>query len=57
MLELETRDGIDQWDLNPHDWQTAACVLAGRNLSRQEWQTYLANTEPYAKTCPQWPDG
>lgn len=57
MLELETGDGIDQWDLNPNDWQTAACVLAGRNLSMQEWQTYLANTEPYAKTCPQWPDG
>jgi WD40 repeat protein len=57
MLELETKQGIDQWDLNPDDWQAAACDLAGRNLSSQEWQTYLSSTGPYTKTCPQWPDG
>jgi WD40 repeat protein len=57
LLDIETRQGVDQWDLNPGDWQTAACQLAGRNLTQQEWQTYLANTGPYARTCPQWPAG
>jgi len=55
LLELETKRGIDQWDLNPDDWRKAACQLAGRNFSRQEWQVYLSDLGAYAKTCPQWP--
>jgi hypothetical protein len=57
LLELETRQGVDQWDLVPAHWAAAACQLAGRNLSLQEWNTYLADTGPYARTCPQWPNG
>jgi hypothetical protein len=57
LLALETTDGIDLWDLNPDHWQSAACQLAGRNLSAQEWKTYLGNTGPYRRTCSQWPAG
>jgi hypothetical protein len=33
-----------------------ACHLAGRNLTRAEWNQYLPG-QPYQTTCPQWPAG
>jgi serine/threonine protein kinase/DNA-binding SARP family transcriptional activator/WD40 repeat protein len=44
------------WDLNPADWEVMACRLAGRNLSRAEWNQYLPD-RPYQATCAQWPTG
>ena len=41
--------------LDPDDWAGAACRLAGRNLTREEWARYLPPGEPYRATCPQWP--
>ena len=43
-------------DLDPAHWQTMACHLAGRNLTRAEWNQYLPG-RPYQTTCPQWPAG
>jgi WD40 repeat protein len=43
-------------DLDPAHWQTMACQLAGRNLTRAEWNQYLPG-RPYQMTCPQWPAG
>ena len=43
-------------DLDPAHWQTTACHLAGRNLTRAEWNQYLPG-RPYQSTCPQWPAG
>jgi WD40 repeat protein len=43
-------------DLDPAHWQTMACHLAGRNLTRAEWDQYLPG-RPYQTTCPQWPAG
>lgn len=48
---------IETWDLEPEHWRRAACRLAGRNLTRQEWETYLPNAGSYQRTCPQWPAG
>jgi DNA-binding SARP family transcriptional activator/WD40 repeat protein len=42
------------WDANPAHWQTVACQIAGRNLTRAEWHEYLPD-RPYRATCPQWP--
>jgi hypothetical protein len=39
------------WDVDPNDWQTIACTIAGRNLSHAEWHTYLPNLH-YQRTCP-----
>ena len=39
------------WNLDPVSWRAAACRLAGRQLTKQEWQTYLPN-RPFTKTCP-----
>jgi len=44
------------WDANPAHWQTVACQIAGRNLTRAEWHQYLPD-RPYQATCPQWPNG
>jgi WD40 repeat protein len=44
------------WDADPADWAAAACHIAGRNLSRAEWDQYFEG-RPYHATCPQWPQG
>ena len=43
---------LREWDLDPRRAVRAACTEAGRNLSRDEWDTYLGS-EPYRLTCPQ----
>ena len=42
------------WDLDPDRWEANACRLAGRNLTRAEWEQYLPG-RPHEKTCTQWP--
>jgi hypothetical protein len=48
--------GIVEWDLDPAHLVTAACALAGRNLTRTEWAIYLGD-QPYARTCSDLPAG
>ena len=43
------------WDFSPDHVRDSACVLAGRNLSRQEWHTYLPWAGPRRATCRQYP--
>lgn len=45
------------WDLSLQTWKTRACALAGRNLTRAEWTTYMAPGSTYRRTCPQLPSG
>lgn len=47
-----TTGGVSLWDLRPDRWVAAACTLAGRNLTRDEWRTYLSKLGPYRATCP-----
>jgi DNA-binding SARP family transcriptional activator/class 3 adenylate cyclase/WD40 repeat protein/type II secretory pathway predicted ATPase ExeA len=56
-LAVATEHGVQLWDLDPDTWRDAACRLAGRNLSRDEWDRYMPPDEPYRATCPQWPVG
>jgi len=44
--------GVLIWDLRPARWQAAACRVSGRDLSRDEWQTYLSAIGPHQTTCP-----
>jgi WD40 repeat protein/DNA-binding SARP family transcriptional activator len=38
------------WDVDPSDWLARACQVAGRSLTRQEWQELLPD-RPYHATC------
>ena len=49
--------GIAIWDLDPAHWATAACGVAGRNLTAEEWKTYLGSLGSYRATCPEYPAG
>jgi WD40 repeat protein len=44
------------WDLDLRSWRRRACAIAGRNLTRTEWEQYVG-AEPYRRTCRQWPEG
>ena len=37
-------------------WVDRACAIAGRNLSREEWDQFFPD-RAYERTCQQWPDG
>jgi len=41
-------------DLDPQHWVTAACAVAGRNLTKEEWATNIGDLAPYHRTCPQF---
>ncbi len=43
-------------DIAPESWRAQACEIAGRNLSRMEWQQFFG-AEPYRLTCPDLPAG
>jgi len=46
--------GVEIWDLIANHWRSAACRLAGRNLTREEWRAYMPDGSPYRKTCARW---
>jgi WD40 repeat protein len=46
---------LNFWDLLPVTWEVKACQLAGRNLTRTEWDQFVGGD--YRRTCPQWPEG
>jgi WD40 repeat protein/DNA-binding SARP family transcriptional activator len=41
-------------DTRLSSWVDRACAIAGRNLTRDEWQDVYPD-RPYEATCPQWP--
>ena len=43
-------DGVAVWNLDPLDQATAACGLAGRELTEFEWATYFPGEE-HRDTC------
>jgi DNA-binding SARP family transcriptional activator/WD40 repeat protein len=51
---VDTVQGIVVWDLDPEHWVVAACELAGRNLTRDEWDQYVGDLAPYRATCPEY---
>ena len=50
---IASLDGqVYRWDLRPRTWLTAACRIAGRDLTRTEWRAAFGNRE-FRSTCPQ----
>jgi hypothetical protein len=50
-IDDEPRAGVAVIDLTPTRWASIACEIAGRDLSHQEWETYLPDDAPYRSTC------
>ena len=38
------------WDVDPESWAQRACKLAGRTLTREEWDEFLPG-RPYEPAC------
>jgi len=38
------------WDVDPADWERAACAIANRQLTHQEWHDFLAERH-YRSVC------
>ena len=43
--------GVLIWDMRLNSWLESACVMANRNLTSEEWNTFLIGY-PYRETCP-----
>ena len=50
-----SNQGIVVWDLDPAHWVVAACQVAGRNLTQDEWDQYIGDLAAYQRTCPEYP--
>jgi DNA-binding SARP family transcriptional activator/WD40 repeat protein len=48
--------GARAWNVAPEGLLEQACMVAGRNLSRQEWDDVLPD-RPYERTCSQYAGG
>jgi WD40 repeat protein len=54
-LAVDSSEGVQIWDLEPSHWTDAACRVAGRNLTREEWDTNIGALAPYRASCPDLP--
>jgi len=50
LLIRDTDGTLTVWDLRSRSWVDAACVVAGRPLSRTDWARYM-NGRPYKPAC------
>jgi hypothetical protein len=50
-LAVSADAGFAIWNLDPSDWHRAACQLAGRDLTRDEWDAHIGDLAPYHATC------
>jgi len=51
LVAVTVRDGVALWDIEPEHLVKAACQMAGRNLTKTEWETYLGTLGEYRETC------
>ncbi len=50
-MAVSMPDGVMLWDLDPEHQFEYACQLAGRDLTEDEWNTYLADLGDPQSTC------
>ncbi|MDP9074360.1 MAG: PQQ-binding-like beta-propeller repeat protein, partial [Actinomycetota bacterium] len=43
--------GVAVWNLDPEEWRHAACRLAGRDLTTEEWSRYVSAIGSYHPAC------
>jgi WD40 repeat protein len=49
-MAVTVEEGVAVWDLDPSEQFEAACRIAGRELTAEEWATYFGDAEQVA-TC------
>jgi hypothetical protein len=54
-LLVQSDDHVSVWNYDRTTWLDIACTLAGRNLTRAEWDELGPRTIEYRATCPQFP--
>jgi hypothetical protein len=56
LLALPRLDGAGYniWNYDTETWADIACEVAGRNLTRAEWDEFGPRTIDHRKTCPQF---
>jgi DNA-binding SARP family transcriptional activator/WD40 repeat protein len=52
-VAVNGRDGLAVWNIEPDRLAEAACRIAGRDLTRAEWDAYLGDVGAYRATCPE----
>ena len=45
------------WNVSFESWQSRACRIANRNMTRAEWDQFIGSDVPYQKSCPDLPLG
>jgi WD40 repeat protein len=50
LIVVENRE-VQVFPIDPQAWEARACRIAGRNLTRDEWDEVLPG-RPYERTCP-----
>ncbi|GAA1061065.1 nSTAND1 domain-containing NTPase [Agromyces bracchium] len=50
-IAVNVAGGVAVWDLRPETHADAACRMAGRDLTREEWNSYLGELGAYRTTC------
>jgi hypothetical protein len=53
-LAFASEGAIVSWSFDPEQMLRGACTVASRNLTQDEWRTYLADLAPYQKLCPDY---
>jgi len=43
------------WDVDIENWPKRACEIANRNLTREEWRSFVGGELPYTPVCPELP--
>jgi WD40 repeat protein len=43
------------WDVDIENWPKRACEIANRNLTREEWRSFVGDELPYVPLCPALP--
>lgn len=51
MLSIGRAATVSVTTLVPADWRSAACAIAGRDLTREEWLAYVGTTPPADLGC------
>lgn len=54
-LAVPAADGYLLWNYDTDQWADIACEMAGRNLTKDEWEQFGPRTIDYRATCPQYP--